>query len=115
MEISKPNEYGAMRAGHKEIVARHGERFYAAINIALSEDGLYRQSTSMMYSYGGHSSPVFLSTPGHYTLAEAIDAGLDELLGRWHTPFPSEPQSVHVELNNLRQQIEARRRQPSLF
>lgn len=115
MEISKPNEWGAMRAGHKKIVARHGGRCYAAVNIALCEDGLYRQSTSMMYSYGGRSSPVFVGTPGFTTITEAIDAGLDELLRRWPTPFPSEPQSVHDELHDMRQQIEARLKQPSLF
>jgi hypothetical protein len=115
MEISQPNEYGAMRAGHREIVARHSERCFAAVNIALCEDGLYRQSTSMMYSYGGHSSPVFLSTPGYRTFAEAIDAGLHELLRRWHGPFHSEPQSVRDELDDIRQQIESRLKQPSLF
>ena len=115
MEISQPNEYGAMRPGHREVVARHGERYYAAVNVALCEDGLYRISTSMMYSYGGFSGPVFMEGQGFATLVAAIDAGLHELLRRWHKPFPSEPQSVHDELNGMRQQIEARLRQPSLF
>jgi len=115
MEISKPNEYGAMKAGYEEVIARHGERCFAKVNVALCEDGLYRQSTSMMYSYGGFSGPVFMCTPGYGAIAEAIDAGLRELLRRWHRPFPSEPQSVHDELNDMQQQIEARIRQPTLF
>lgn len=115
MDISQPNEYGVLKTRHREVVARHGDRYYAAVNIALCEDGLYRQGTSMMYSYGGFSSPVFLSTTGFATLAAAIDAGLEELLHRWHKPFPSEPESVHHELNDMRRQIEARLKQPSLF
>lgn len=115
METSKPNENGAMRPGHREVVARHGDRYYAAVNVALCEDGLYRQSTSMMYSYGGFSGPVFAESEGFATLAAAIDAGLNDLLRRWHKPFPSEPLSVHDELNGMRQQVEARLRQPSLF
>ena len=114
MEISTPNEFGAITPSHEEMVARHG-RSFAAVKVALCEDGLYRCSTSLMYSYGGFSGPVFIGSPGFSQLTEAVAAGLDELLRRWHTPFPSEPQSVHDELNDMRQQIEARRRQPSLF
>jgi hypothetical protein len=114
MDISKPNEWGAMKAGHEDIVARHG-RWFARVNVALCEDGLYRQSTSMLYSYGGHCGPVFMSTPGFTNVAAAIDAGLKELLRCWPTPFPSEPERVHDELCNMRQQIEARLKQPSLF
>lgn len=115
MEASTPNQYGAMKAGHEEVVARHGKRSFAAVNVALCQDGLYRQSTELLYSYGGFSGPVFMSSPGYGSVAAAIDAGLDELLRRWHKPFPSEPQSVHDELNDMRRQIEARRRQPTLF
>lgn len=114
MEISKANEWGAMKAGHEEIVARHG-RWFAKIEVAFCEDGLYRQSTSMMYSYSGHFSPVFMSTLGYSTLAEAIDAGIDELLETWPGHRHWEPKSAHDELDALRRQIEARRRQPSLF
>lgn len=115
MEISQPNEHGVLKAGHREIVARHGDRYYAAVNVALCEDGLYRQSTSMMYSYGGFTGPVSLDSPGFTTVTAAIDAGLEDLLQRWHKPFPTEPDSVHNELNDMRQQVEARLKQPSLF
>lgn len=115
MQVSKPNQYGAMKADYEETVARHGDRFFARVNVALCEDGLYRFSTSMMYSYGGFGGPVFSDCPGFATIAAAIDAGLEDLLRCWHKPFPSEPQSVHDELNDMRQQIEARLRQPSLF
>lgn len=115
MEISKPNEFGAMSYSHQEIVARHGSRWFAAVNIALCEDGLYRQSTSMMYSYRGHGGPVFMSTPGYGTMAEAIDVGIRELLDKWPSHCPWEPQSAHEELDHLRRQIESRLRQPTLF
>ena len=113
MEVSKPNDFGTMQVGHEEIVARRG-RWFAAVKVALCEDGVYRQSSSMMCSYGRHSSPVFLSTLGYRTVAEAIDAGLHELLRHWRTPFHSEPQSIHDELNDMRQQIETRLSQPML-
>lgn len=114
MEISTPNEWGALKTTHEEIVARHG-RYFAAVNIAYCEDGLYRQSPELQYSYGGFCGPASIDDPGFATIAEAINAGLEELLSRWHNPFPSEPQSAHDELNDLRQQIESRIRQPSLF
>lgn len=114
MEISTPNQYGAMKATHNEIVARHG-RCYAAVNVALCEDGLYRISTSMQYGHGGFGGPVFLETPAYPTVAAAINAGPRDLLRHWHTPFSSEPQSVQDELNDMRQQIEARLTQPTLF
>lgn len=115
MEVSTPNEFGSMNAGYEETVARHGARYFARVNVALCEDGLYRFSTSMMYSYGGFSGPVFMSAPGFATVAAAIHAGLEDLLNRWHKPFPPEPQSVHDELADMRRQIEARLRQPTLF
>lgn len=115
MEISKPNEFGALISDYEEVVAQYGERCYAAVNVAFCEDGLYRHSTSLMYSYGGFTGPVFIDSSGFATIAAAIDAGLSELLRRWHAPFPSEPQSVHDELSDMRQEIEARLRQPSLF
>lgn len=114
MEISKPNEWGAMEASHAETVARYG-RCSASADVALCEDGLYRQSASIMYSYIGHASPVFMSTSSYSTLAEAIDAGIDELLETWLGHHHWEPKSAQDELVALRQQIEARRRQPSLF
>ena len=114
MEISTPNEFGALTPGYRETVARHG-RCFAAVNVARCEDGLYRCSTTLLYSYGGFSGPVFIDSPGFSTVAAAVDAGLAELLRRWHNPFASEPQSVHDELADMRRQIEARLRQPMLL
>lgn len=114
MEISIANEYGAIRASQREVVAQHG-RSFAAVNVALCEDGLFRSSTTLQYSYGGFSGPVFIDSPGYDSVTAAIDAGLAELLRRWHNPFASEPQSVHDELADMRRQIEARLKQPSLF
>jgi hypothetical protein len=114
MKISKPNEYGAMAAGAEEVVASRGIA-QATLRIALCEDGLYRQSAGIRYSYGGFGGPVWMSSPGYLTVAEARTAGLEELLRQWPTAWQSEPQSVHDELADLRCQVEAQLRQPSLF
>jgi hypothetical protein len=114
MEVSKPNEYGAMNAGQREVVASHG-RAFAAVKIALCEDGLYRFSVELNYSYGGFCGPVWIETEGYSSIAEARTAGLEDLLRRWHTPFPSEPTSVHTELRVMRDQIESQLCQRSLF
>lgn len=52
MDISVPNANGVLPEGLHEVVARKN-RSYAAINIALCEDGLYRMSVELRYSYGG--------------------------------------------------------------
>jgi len=114
MHACKPNVNGVLSEGLHEVVARRN-RAYAAINLALCEDGLYRMSVEMQYGHGGFSGPIRIDDEGYVTLDAARAAGLEELLRRWHKPFQSEPQSVHDELANLREQIEARLRQPSLF
>jgi hypothetical protein len=114
MEISIPNENGVLDPTVEEIVARHG-RSHAEIPIALCEDGLYRQSASLHYSYGGFSSPISIEDIGYASIADARTAGLEELLRRWHTPYPSYPRSVHDELADLRQQIVNQLQQPMLL
>jgi hypothetical protein len=68
-----------------------------------------------MYSYGGHSSPIWIETSGYATFADARIAGMEELLRCWPTPFPSEPQSVHHELADMRQQIVNQLQQPAFL
>ena len=114
MEISFPNENGVFNCTTEEIVARHG-RSYASVNIALCNDGLYRQSVSIMYSYGGYFSPIGIEAPGCPTLADARTAGMEELLRRWPTPFQSDPKSVHEELAEMRQQIVNQLQQPTFL
>jgi hypothetical protein len=114
MEISEPNANGVLEPGREEIVARRG-RSTAAVCIALCDDRLYRHSVSLHYSYGGFCGPIMMDDPGHPTLDAARTAGLEELLRRWRTPFPSDPRSAHDELADLRNQIEALLLQPSLF
>ena len=114
MKISKPNEYGAMAAGAEEVVASR-RNAQATLRIALCEDGLYRQSGCILYSYGGFGGPVWMNSPGYMTVAEARTAGLEELLRTWPTVWPFQPQSVHDELADLRHQVEAQLSQPSLF
>jgi hypothetical protein len=114
MEISTPNENGVLDCTAEEIVARHG-RSYAAVNIAFCEDGLYRQSVSLSYSYGGYFAPIPVDATGHASFADARTAGMEELLRRWHSPFPSDPRSVHEELANMRQQIVDQLHQPTFL
>jgi hypothetical protein len=109
-----PNEWGAMSGGIEEIVAQRG-RSYAAVRVLLCADGLFRQSTQLMYSYGGHASPVFMQTPGYASFADAKSAGMEELLRDWPKGNLHEPQSVLAELAELREQIASQLRQPSLF
>ncbi len=114
MELSHPSALGTYEPGFTETVATYG-RWYAAIEVAQCEDGLYRFSTSMQYSYGGFCGPIFAASEGFPTIVVARTAALEDLLAHWHKPFPSEPESVHDELRIMREQIEASLRQPSLF
>lgn len=114
MQTSIPNEHGVLPAGHHETVARR-DRSHASLSFALCEDGLIRYGLAMMYSHGGFAFPIKMDQPGFETLACARLAAIEELLQRWHQPFPSDPASVQAELRDLREQVEAHLRQPSLF
>lgn len=114
MEISKPNENGVLEAACRETVAVRG-RSHAAVEFALAEDGLFRYSLHVMYSYGGFGGPIWFDQTGYSTLATARTAALQELLRKWPRAWESEPTSVHEELRELREQIESQLRQPSLF
>lgn len=114
MQISKPNEHGVLEKTYAEEVARHG-RAYAAIDFALCEDGVFRYSIDVMYSYGGVGGPIRDDGTSFATMTQARDAALEELLRRFPTAWESEPQSVHDELRILREQVDAQLRQPSLF
>jgi hypothetical protein len=114
MDISTPNENGCLAIGCIEGVAKLG-RSSAQVNIALSEDGRYRYSVSVMYSYGGFGGPITADGDGYPNIHAATTAGTEELLRRWPRPFPTDPSSVHDELRLMREQIECRLTQPSLF
>jgi len=114
VQPSKPNDCGVFEAGCREIVATRG-RAFAAVNIALCDDGLYRCGVEMHYAHGGFSFPIMFDATGYPTRDAARTAGIERLLRCWHTPFPSDPDSVRSELDDMRRQIEARLQQPSLF
>lgn len=114
MQPSKPNECGVLDAGLREVVATHG-RGYAAIRIAFCEDSLYRIGVEMHYAHGGFAFPISIHAEGFAALDAGRTAALELLLCSWHDPFPSEPEGVRVELAEMRAQVEARLRQPSLF
>ena len=114
LPISKPNEHGVLSDGTTETVSQCG-RSVATIDFALAEDGLYRISVNISYGYGGFCSPIFADSMAFATMAAARIAGLEELLRRWPSASPSDPQRVHDELSAMRQQVESRLRQPSLF
>ena len=114
MDISTPNENGCLDVGCTEMVARLG-RSSAEVNIALGEDGRYRYSVSVVYSYGGFGSPISAEDDGFADMQTSKTAGMEDLLRRWPKPFPTDPSSVHDELRLMREQIESLLRQPSLF
>lgn len=108
------NENGVYLDYGTETVAQLG-RSFAEICIAKCDDGLYRFATRMQYSYGGHGAPITDNCEGHPTYEEAKIAGIRKLLARWPTAWESEPESVHRELKQMREQAEGLLRQPSLF
>jgi len=114
MQVSHPNEHDVLPEGHSETLARHG-RAHATITFALCEDGQFRYGLSMTYSYGGFSMPISGSCQGSPSIEAARSAAIEEMLSRWHSPFPSDPASVREELRRLREQLEAQLQQPSLF
>jgi hypothetical protein len=112
--MKTPNENGVYEAEAVEEIARSG-RSYAAVRICQCDDGLFRYSVDLMYSYGGFCGPITAGDEGFATFSAAKDAGMLELLKRWPTAWLSEPRSVHDELRELKSQIERSFSQPSLF
>lgn len=114
MEISRPNENDIYPDGASEIVAALG-RSNATIDFAFCDDGQYRYSINLQYSYGGFCSPIFSSCTPFPTQDAARTAGLEELLRKWPSGTHGEPQAVLNELAELRRQVASRFSQPSLF
>jgi hypothetical protein len=114
ISMRRANENGVFKVEATEELARRG-RAFAAVRLCQCNDGLYRYSLDMAYSYGGFCGPISVSCKGYTTYSEAKDAGTAELLRRFPKARPSEPQSVHDELRELKVQIEHRHREPTLF
>lgn len=76
---------------------------------------MFRLSVSLMASYVGFGGPVYEDGPEFPTRQLALAAGLDQLLRRWPKALEVEPQSVHIELADLRSQIERQVQQPSFL
>lgn len=112
--MTQANENGVYEIEIVEELARRG-RSYASVRIAQCDDGLFRFALDMMYSYGGFCGPITDHTLGFETAALAKDEATALLLERFPKPWASEPQSVHDELREMKAQIEARIRQPTLF
>lgn len=113
-DVASPNDVGVYKKYQTEVVARHN-RSAASVDIAQCTDGMYRFSVSVMYSYGGFSGPITDKTQGHETYDAARKAGVSELMRRFPKGWPSDPHSVHVELEAMRKQLEEHVRQPTLF
>jgi len=111
---SQPNEHGVLPARQRGTLAQRG-RSYAAITLALCDDGLYRYGLDVMYSLGGFGVPISATSQGFPTMDAARTAAIEYLLRHWHRPIPSDPASVRDELQALREQVEQHLRQPSLF
>jgi hypothetical protein len=108
------NENGVYLNYQTETVASRG-RSVAEVKIAQCDDGLFRFATCIHYSYGGFSGPSTDKTDGFPTYRQAKTAGITELLEQFPKACGSEPQSVHSELKQMREQVERQLRQPSLF
>jgi hypothetical protein len=109
-----PNEHGVYEAEATEVLARRG-RSYAAINLCQCDDGLYRYSLDVSYSYGGFCGPISDSAEGFDTFNRAKEAAIHALLRRFPKAWASEPQSVHDELRDMKAAVEAKVREPTLF
>jgi hypothetical protein len=114
-EPATPNASGVYPVQSTEVLARHGERSHATVELCQCSDGLYRYGLSIAYSYGGFGSPIHDRAEGFATARAALDAGTAALLDRFPSAFAGEPESVHAELADMRAQVEARFRQPSLL
>jgi hypothetical protein len=108
------NEHGVYEAEAREELARVG-RSYAEVRLCQCDDGLYRYSLDVTYSYGGFCGPISDDCEGFTTYAAAKEAGTRKLIERFPKPWASDPQSVHDELRQMKAQIEAQFLQPSLF
>lgn len=108
------NENGVYLDYSVETLASVG-RSYAKVKIAQCDDGLFRHAIDFGYSYGGMSGPITDHGEGHPTREAAKAAGIAELRRRFPKAWGSEPHSVHAELKEMLDQIEAHDLQPSLF
>jgi hypothetical protein len=114
MQPSSVNDAGVLVDYVTETIATAGYSA-AEVKIAMGDDQRYRVGVSLSYSYGGFGWAPAADAESYATYAQALDAGLQVLLRRWHTPFASDPASVHEELKLLREQVLARLQQPTLF
>lgn len=112
--MSDCNENGVYEPKIVEELARRG-RSYASVEIAQCKDGLHRYALDVMYSYGGFGGPITDHGQGFGTSDAAKEAATQDLLRRFPKGHAGDPQSVHDELCDLKQQIEQGFRQPSLF
>ena len=112
--MKTPNANGVYEAEYREELARLG-RSYAAVEISQCRDGLYRYRLDCMFKNSGFCGPITDRDEGFATLPAAKEAGTQELLERFPTAWPSEPQSVHDELRLMKAQVEQYFRQPTLF
>ncbi len=112
--MQKASEHGVYEAEQTEELARVG-RAYATIDLCQCGDGFYRYALDMAYSTGGFRGPIFRSQKGFDTYSAAKEVGTRELLERFPKAWVSVPHGVYAELRELRTEIEAVIRQPSLF
>ncbi len=112
--LPQPNENGVYTKYQTEAIARHN-RSHASVEIARCTDGRYRFSVGVTYSYGGFSGPITDKGEGFEHYDDARRAGVAELLKRFPKPWPSDPHSVHAELEIMRKQVAECIRQPTLF
>lgn len=79
------NKHGVLQTQERiEIELPNQAQWKAAVNIARAPNGWYAFATSYSYVLGGGSSPISVWNRTAYTTREeAIDAGINELKGRF--------------------------------
>ena len=93
----------------------HG-RAFASVELCQCEDGLWRYALHMQHGHGGFGFPIAKKfCDGHPNFNAATDAATDEILKRFPSPWPGDPQSVHDELREMRATIERAFAEPTLF
>jgi hypothetical protein len=112
--MQHPNEHGVYAPEVTMELARAGQT-YVRVAIAQCNDGRHRFALSIHTSYQGNCGPITRQGPGYASAREAEDAALADAVTRLPKPFASEPASFHAEVAALRNQLESRLRQPSLF
>jgi hypothetical protein len=113
--MNSANDWGVYQPEQTEELYRRGNAVATFKLCQCDDDGLFRFSTSLNYSYGGYAGPICADDKGFESAALARDAAIAEVLAWLATDRYRDPQSARNELQAMRDALEEMMRQPSLF